>query len=345
MAGLINILSSSVSPEGSNFYCYHLPKGMLHIKVSEIWQNNSQSFRLEHNTQLIPDPDNRYYLRYNTSSLSEDDVVVEFTPLGFLKSVTTVSEDKTAEVAEKIGELITDVAEAATVPGAVGRDLGMRRPDSVRVVYDVVFDPFDTTEVGRVSKELQSYHPELKFGIKRIRKSKDPETPIDPGSVANAGIFFKPPEPCEITFSLGENSMERYLVNLPHPERIHYIEVPRARFVKTSFDIQFHETDAYPVKIHINKPSQALALIEVPIKFLAAIISIPAKLFQFRVNLSNEKVKALQSESQLSQATIKADADRTAREKQAELETRKAMLEANKKIAELEKEISAFNKA
>ena len=84
---------------------------------------------------------------------------------------------------------------------------------------------------------------------------------------------------------------------------LEFIEIPTASFVKTEFEITF-SNEGYPTYIHINKPSSALALIQVPLSIIRSIVEIPAPLFQFRINMNNMKSQAIKSDYDYRRAVL-----------------------------------------
>lgn len=327
-----SILTSSSSAKGSNFHYYYLPMGVITLTVKEIWKKGNRSFGISLSQKLIPDPAHRYYLTYQSSGWYEDKVNIDFNPDGFLQRVHTVSEDKTGAVIDKIGELATVIAQATVMPMVGERDL-VRKPDGEYVVYTATFDPFGKGVQEMLNRELVKYSPELRLHLKHLKSDK-PESLV--GSfVGNErkgnGVFCKPLTVCQLIFQNGD-IVHRQLIHLPDPNEVHCVAIPRNRMVRTAFTMEFQQ--GYPKQIQYEKPSSALAIIESPVRLLKSIVSIPAQLFKFRLDWSNNRTGLLASEQRAN--TLEAKQEREERLRQQKLDIDAARLEKDKMMAERE---------
>lgn len=306
-----NILSSSKSAIGSNINCYFLPKALVKLKLFRAEQlvngTKKYSFRFEHSIIQTADTRHRYYLTYSASAWTDDTVAVEFTPEGFLKRVQTITEDKTGDILEKLGELGKQLAGVvAGLPEFTDRDM---IPEML--VYEVTFDPFISTELEQVNTELSNFkspHNPAFFPSVEVRLFEEQEAPAIGKAVSNLqngyGIFAKPMASAEICFKAGK-AAERHLFALPHPYKVHLIEITRPRFIKYSFAMEFE--NGFPKSINIQRPSQLLALVNIPIRVLGAIFSIPSKLIPFNINLDNTKVAAATTQAATAQISQQID--------------------------------------
>jgi hypothetical protein len=317
-----NIISSYKSAVGSNFNCYFLPKAMFKIIVKQTILANGKSggFSFDYEKIMAPDPNHRYYLRYNSSIWTDDTVKIEFAPEGYLKRIETVTDDKTAAIVEKLAELGSKLAEAAAmIPEFVDRDISV-----VRTIYAVAFDPFNPMEMQRVNEDLASIHPQLSVEIRLIDVAdKDEKGKVVQNFDKPAlGIYCKPIATAEFSIKTGV-SVQRDLVTLPHPFKVHLVEITRPRFIKATFSMDFEM--GYPKTISIQRPSQLLTLLESPIKVLSTIMAIPSKLIQLRINLSNDKSNQANSQTQLQyQLQQQLDAQKGMAQMQQELAAMKA---------------------
>lgn len=278
------ILSSTKGAQDGNLHCYHLPKGIVHFFIKRISGSAGKFYVIETPTvELVPDWNHRYFFQYTPSSFTDDDLTLEFSDQGFLRRVHTLIDDQTDEFIEKIGELATTAIEAAvTLPGAF-KTRGMTGATE-ELVYEARLDPFREEEVKAMNLDLSSFiDPNLSFSA----SVPDPVNyQPDPNRTANQqAIYSRPPVLAEINLHNGA-MVDRKTIRLPHPYLTHVVEIPRAPFVKTEFLIEFNDM-AYPTLINIKKPSTAMAIIQVPINILNALIALPAKLFSFKFNFDN----------------------------------------------------------
>ncbi|MBX7242696.1 MAG: hypothetical protein K1X92_13215 [Bacteroidia bacterium] len=306
------ILTSSKSSFGSNFNCYFLPKALVKLKLFRAAQvkngETKYAFRFEHEVIQTADTRHRYYLQYHYNAWTDDSVSVEFTPEGFLSKVHTVSDDKTGEILGKIGELGKQIAQIiGGIPEFVDRDIAREV-----LVYQVTFDPFISTELEQVNKELESFkspnNPSF-FPSVEIRLFEEQESSMSAGKPvlhtdSGNGIFCKPMAAAELTFKAGK-SAERHYVTLPHPYKVHLVEVERPRYIKYEFSMDFDK--GFPKSISITRPSQLMAFVNIPVRVLSSIFSIPSKLLPFNVNLDNTKGAAAAATQQTQQIKTQLD--------------------------------------
>lgn len=321
------ILTSSKSSQGSNFNCYFLPKAVLHLKMFRTTLptasgKNKYAFRFEHNIIQTTDPKNRFYLQYHPNTMTDDSVKVDFTPEGFLHRVETITEDKTGAIIDKLAELGKSVAQVISgIPDFVDRSV------EERLVYEVTFDPFIVTELEAVNQELVSFKspdfPDF-FPSIEVRLFDEQESAPSAGKAVNStdfgnGIFCRPLASAEITFKAGKGA-ERHYVTIPHPYKIHLVEIVRPRWIKYTFSMEFEK--GFPKSISINRPSQMLAALNIPVRLLQSIFSIPAKLIPVNINLDNTKQQAAAPVQQIQQ----------------QIDNQKQMLDLQQQIANMKPE-------
>ena len=306
------ILTSSKSAFGSNFNCYILPKGLVKLKLFRAAQvkdgQTRYAFRFEHEIIQTADPRHRYYLQYRYNAWTDDTVSVDFTPEGFLSKVYTLTEDKTGEILGKIGELGKQIAGIISgIPDFVDRDIAREV-----LVYQVTFDPFISTELEQVNQELERFkspnNPSF-FPSVEIRLFDEQESTMSIGKPIlqtdnGNGIFCKPMAAAELTFKAGK-SAERHYITIPHPYKVHLVEVERPRYIKYSFTMEFDK--GFPKSISLTRPSQLMAFVNIPIKVLSSIFSIPSKLLPFNINLDNTKGASAAGADQVGQIKSQLD--------------------------------------
>ncbi len=272
------ILTSTLSVQEGNLHYYHLPKGLLQIELIQLADGNQI---IDSKVITIPDPKHRYYLTYHANAFSSDVLDIEFTQKGFLKSIKTKIKDESLQIAQ---EVANSVKEGVGVVAGVG----YRGLEGRKTLFAATFDPFDELALKRTNYNLERHGYQL--DIQSIGYISDPESesgdkfPIP--SPKKIGVYCRPVETFELILKSGELE-QRDLITLPHPHLVHFIEIPNARFVQNTFVMNFDE-NGYPNSIHLEKPSQALALVKVPVNILKAILEIPAKIFSFRFNYDNQ---------------------------------------------------------
>lgn len=285
-----NIFGSTRVASQGNLYHYYLPKGIINLQIS----HTSQGFEVEMaspSVDLIPDPDQNYFLKYTPNAFTNDNIQVSFSPQGFLKHIKTSIEDQTGEFISKVIDLGSSIAQIAVSP------VSTRSLETI-IIHRGPLDPFNPEEVSLLEEKMKQVDGEASFGIKEIGNGKKELGGQEPNDEDTGfGIYYRPMSTFALTLT-SKNAVSRTLMRLPHPEKVHFIGIPIASWVKTDFEIKFEE-GGYPESIQIVKPSSALAMIQVPINMVSAILRLPAELFKFRVDLSSSKQQALQQEQHL----------------------------------------------
>ncbi|RMG28431.1 MAG: hypothetical protein D6730_05575 [Bacteroidetes bacterium] len=332
------ILTSTSYPAGSNFHYYHLPKGMLKVTVMEIpLAGGRKNYDISATEVMIPDPQQRYFFRYHANAFSNDKIDIQFSKEGFLKRIDTTMEDKTGAVVDAIVDTVAEVAKAVTGLRSVGEPVKL---------FEEIIDPFDEATMSRINGMLAQVGNGFTLGLEPLVATQasgessslesGPETPTG----ANLfGVYCRPVEPYQFIVRSG-NVEQRQLVMLPHHEVVHFVEIPYARFVTNKFTMEFNDT-GYPISIHVEKPSQALAIIEMPLRVIKAILDIPAQIFQFRINYNNQRLQSVKSEQALQQALQQREAQNRQLQQQAS-QAEAAETVARAKIEELEGTVRTY---
>ncbi len=286
-----NILTSTRTVGDGNLPYYHLPKGMLKLTVNQV----GGSYEVSSDIVVIPDPDHRYFLRYNGNAFTYDKIDITFTKEGFLKEITTTIKDETGEVIKALGDLGAEAAKAAA--GLVST----RSATQPVLVYEHTFDPFDAASLGQVNEELAMIKTGITLSIRPLGKNEETGNAADNRN--RFGVYCRPVAPYEILYQ-GTNWMKRELKHFPHPEVINFVEIPTASFVESHFTMSFGFDDdplyaGYPNKISVDNPSSALAIIKAPIEVLKALIRIPAEIFQLKIDIASQRTEAARQEQNL----------------------------------------------
>ncbi len=256
---------------------YYLPKSLIEVTVKK----QGTGIKFEAKGVEVPDTKARYQLAFNPSIVSDDQFCVVRTDTGLLKQLTFITSDKTTDIAVNIAELLVRVF--APVPsGTIGRaakNFGDLAEGAV--IVTVTFDPLDKSSTGVASRQLRDALKAYgKEGYWLAMDQKDTEileknyTP--PGS--NSGMVFvrtKTRMPVYMT-----KNGERIAIAYPSvvlPNSTSTVDIRRAFGVEKVTDIRF--SNGVLVGLKIRKPSEALAVVETPLRILDRILSIPAGFF------------------------------------------------------------------
>jgi len=280
---------------------YFLPKARIHIQVLEK-KDNTQKHALQYvETIIVPDESEFFLLDYNQSSLSSDILTVQLTTDGLLRKVDTAVEDKSGEVIVKLVELGKQVAKALIFPTSTS--VG----ESPIIIRDLIFSLSDLSDVN---SQLLKIKPEnFKIDLKPMVSLSSSNEGGD--NKSSSGICFRALMPYSLKFFDGEAVIEQRILLLPDGSPKICMPIERAVFVRKVTNLTFDR--GILTEVHIEKPSEVLGFMDIPVSIAKAIASMPAELIQLKINYSNQE-KDL------------ADA------RKAELEAKQGLLEYLKKV-------------
>ncbi|RMG16115.1 MAG: hypothetical protein D6730_25525 [Bacteroidetes bacterium] len=293
---------STTHAQGGTLHCYHLPRGMLLLRVYEQLVDESKRYQLEARSHIIPDPSHRYYLRHRKPLLSHDELKLRFSPQGFLQYLSR----NIPERGTKSDELFGLAAAPAAAPGAGMPALATHTRSLAAVatpVYEVTFDPFDAAALQRVNKELSAIDPALNLHIPEGPTVAVPQLPTESDPQLGQlypGILCRMQQALEVQLATPAGTQVQ-LVQLPHPHGIHLIEMPKLSGPSDHFSIEFDEW-GYPTHIEIEQLNTVEQLLRLPIRLLKALMEIPAKIFQVRIDARTDKIALIESEMKLAEA-------------------------------------------
>ena len=288
---------------------YFLPRAVVNVTIERklVESNNTLVDTLiVSEPEFLPDPKHAYHLNYNPSIFSDDAVVVEANAKGLLTAVNSETEDKSGVFVSKLFELATEASKAF-----VPRGLSPSVNKPFKLVTKI--DPTDTNDLNRIQAMLDSKNAGLNFTMARSGFEKGSAlAPDDPGS-CQSSICFRPALPYRLSLEQqnGGAIIGEVVVLVPNEARLLGIDLNRANFVKNHTKLEF--ANGMLTKFDINKPSEALGFIQIPIDIAKAIVSIPSAMLQFKTTSAQEKtgeidaqVSLLESQKQLIDAQRKA---------------------------------------
>jgi hypothetical protein len=236
----------------------------------------------------------QFVLNYNALATSEDDVKVSIGPNGLLTKVNVSSEDKTGAIVLKLVELGEYVAKAIAFA-----ETGQT------TVFDATFDPFNPVESERVRVGLAAfgyaYHLFRTDGSE-VDPEAEPVSPTRMTSPSASGIAFRPVFAYPLVLDQGPSSRKRSrksfgkpiataTVLLQNEAQIMTIPITRAAFVKKITYLGFD--NGLLTEVDINKPSEALAFMDIPLAIAKAIVDIPAQIVQLKFNFAKANTDLL----------------------------------------------------
>lgn len=270
---------------------YYLPKGLIHVKVKRE-TGNTKRLAIEYaKVEIIPDGDYGYTLQYQSSSMSDDKVLVETTSTGLLKEITFTADERSDEFIVKFAEVGKEIFKALTfTPHGI-----VQEGVIYETVYDCLFDPFNPEELERVNKAVKDINSnfEIKFPASNEKAAMY--------SDCNANnVCFRTESLYPLIFEENNKEIQRVYIQLPDRTRIGNIAVTRAAFVNKVTKLTFNS--GVLTKLDITKPSETIAAIQIPIDIVKSIVSIPGEIFKLRLDYSTASKQVLDAQKNELQA-------------------------------------------
>ncbi len=235
--------------------------------------------------KMIIVPSGTVDLHYDPSQFANDRLTIQLDANTLLKEVKIEADDKLGEFLVKLSELGRKIA---TLPTAFPASAATIEAGVVTRTITLIVDPLETgtTEImdGAITLDITGIDrqgPPAESGAIRTSAPK-------PASCENQ-ICYPILVPRILSFTGPAGVREERIVVVPDASRLAVIDLTRASFVNKTLTATFD--NGVLNKVVLGKPSEALALAQVPIDILAAIIALPAELIQLKIDTSENQTK------------------------------------------------------
>ncbi len=326
-------------------------------------------------TELLPDSSQLLMLTYPGNSFVKDDIKITTDESGLLSNTSVVAEDRFSHIISALFKAPSEIlkkGEAALVDDATA--------------------PATTTETNEYTKEFVITPNNIKAGVSNsflwiidVLDTTNKKTELDAsfkiifspllpitGTAAVAannvsdgnGIYVRPPIALQ-TSILPDNKnpllkidFNSVVIAVPDVNQAILIPVTRSVMVEKKQTLTLKK--GMLLENAITKPSEAEAILTIPVNILKAVFSIPGQLLSFRINhiqqqknlvtedaalskaiLDSEKAK-LGTDAELAKAKLEAQKTAASYEQnllKAKMETHKAMIDAEKNTLASQKEV------
>lgn len=251
-------------------------------------------------TELSPDRDRMFIADPAHSPFRDDETKLVITKDGLLSSANVVAADRTGDI---IVEAISAIASFGTGGLSGIKTFGETEEEVAEdcqkpTKFSLRFDPGNGESLSGLNRELaQSKYP---F---RVEVTGSGAGQVDSPTLSRAGqqgaLFYRSALPVTITMRqcrsgvacgaspLDSDPIDAALVMLPQAGPISYIPMRSSAFVKTTNDVLFE--NGMITSWTANRPSEVLEVVRLPVRIAKSIVSIPAEIFQLRVNLSDQQ--------------------------------------------------------
>jgi len=260
---------------------YFLPKGIVDLTIksnSTVDKDGKPTGNLAVSLSIdavkyVPDPLYHYSVSINHDSFYDDDISVAVDEKGLLKSVNSITSDRTADIIQKIAEAPKDILTVKLLT------------DKPRITkFDIKFslDPESATDRARLNQHLSRIDPRIQFRAQPVVAIPSSQSRHHPD--CGIHVCFRTAMPYALELFTVEGSdivvVARQIAVLPNRHVVGQIPITRAPFVKKEFKLAF--TNGMLTSVSLNNPSEVLGFVQIPITVAKAIVSIPSAMFQFK---------------------------------------------------------------
>jgi hypothetical protein len=337
---------SSVDPSGSNAHSslrppggvpYFLPKAALKVTLSDV---NGQFQVIVGSPRYIADEKFPFLLQYRPSAFASDTAEIDVDPnKGLLSKIDMKAEDKLDDIAIEIARAAVVIAEAAD-----------ERPGIILVEQEI--DPANTEEVNNLvaemnkrartnallqrkaacankqSKSCIDYENIISGAVNINFLITKPQAYPDVLTDCNVGACFRVPMPYGISVDFGDlGSSYKTRVEIPNEMPAIPISLDRVSFVTKTAIIEFK--DGMIDKVRVEKPSEALELVSLPLRIVGAVFDTIGKLIKFRIDTTDSETALATAQGKLIDAESKLREQRIASMKQEAAAEAAPLLVAN----------------
>lgn len=265
-------------------------------------------------TKTDADPDARLRYKLLPSSISDDVIQVDTDERGLLAAVSSVTTDRSGDIAQALAELVFTIATGGAAPpskGVTAAQAGKPKP----LPFEATFDPFDDREAKVVRNRLLDMGYCLLIGgrtqsgatdancSKRAAMNYEPEAARRAVEYAaeHPGIFYRRAEPVRVQlYKKNEGKWTALWVgSAPVFQKgdLYEVSIDRAAFVKKDTTIKF--TNGTLTTVKLDKPSEVVGFVSIPVKVARVIFAIPLAGLQQETSLNKAQAELLNSQANL----------------------------------------------
>ena len=274
---------------------YNLPRVLFNVTIErKVVDGAAQDTMTVGEPAVVPDPEHRYRLYYDRSAFASDSMLFETGVSGLLTTINATSEDETGDLVVKLGELAAQVARIAAAARAPAPP--PPTPFKISKLVDPANDGDRNELDGWLSKRGLDFDV-VPLGWDRAKIASEREALKKPPP---RGVLFRPVLPYKISLSSSGQTISEVVAFAPQEAPVLGIRLERFRFVRATNKLAFNQ--GLLTKFEIEKPSEALGFIQIPIDVAKAIVDIPGQLLQMKVQSTTNETGLLEAQKALLEA-------------------------------------------
>ncbi len=304
---------------------YYLPKKVINVRITQATASKHFVLTLG-GPKAVPDRQG-YCLDYLGSPTSEDTVEIVRESNGLLKKVSSITADKSKEIAVAV----LDIGLIAATGNPLFTRRGFRTPQGESLIAEFDLDPFDAPVLDEINTTLTGYgycvlvehhmvaqrrldphsycdNPR-RYAKKAVIQAPSFAPVVVPPEEGQRGILYRPDMTHQVAVlrKRDPGSRERWHIyqtkqlEMPNVSPVFSIPVDRSFFVTRTAKLDFK--DGVLQDVTIEKPSEALAVSELPLKIAQAIAKIPGEIVKVRISATNNRERLIAAQTKLIETT------------------------------------------
>ena len=315
-----NIVTSNATNDNTSFdegdFFYYLPTAAINITATAtvavstgedgiIVSADVYQLDLTLSVQYLADTSKRYKIKFNDSWFANDELAFRSNAEGLLESIDLSVEDRSSTIISQISDAPSKLKQTGIGPmNLLSANLDFQATEKLTVqvlplfTRTIIWNSDNFNSPLKVDWKIaipgQAFDPvcaDASFKLDITNSFKKPADWRDTSPADFGGIISRPYKSLDINLhqadgktsnKFNKNIAAKFSILIPDPNHLIGIPLKRAAFVKKTVMPKFF--NGLLIENHLIKPSQAEALVSIPINIAKAIFSIPAQLLSFSIN-------------------------------------------------------------
>lgn len=283
---------------------YSLPMTMMTLTVKS---NDKGDITVDQPTLTrVPDGKMLFNLDYLADITSDDTFKVELDESGFLKQVTVAADDKKGPIIEILASTVLTLMTGIPVNvGELSQNDKRALVNRGGILLQQTINPNDDVELRHLNTRLLKYGLSVDVALFGTGQNTEKLPPSNDSS-DRTGIFYRPLRPYIVSIKAQDKSTQdwetfgAYIIHTENASPLISVDISRSYFVKRETTLMFNK--GILTSAELKKPSEILGLVKIPLDIANAIVDIPARLLQFRIDYSNKQTSLVENQKKLIEA-------------------------------------------
>lgn len=232
---------------------------------------------------------------YRPDVFSSDIVTIDVNDNGFLTQVAVDVDDKSADFVGKIVDTLGAGVKLAEFPSPARL---LEADGEITRTIQLTIDPYTSPHCADIWKEQAG--DELIITVSTAgaaRTTVDSRSEEDIEEFCAGKICYPALVSKRIRIDGPADTADEKIIIIPDPQHLILIDIERAAAVRKTLTVDF--TNGMLSKLTVNKPSEALAVANIPFNVISKIIALPSELIQLKIDTTTKEKDLLEAQKNL----------------------------------------------